>query len=533
MPRISLIHISINMQLFHFKQTLFILVLIGSPVSAAEIAIEPYLQDLTSDSIRIVWWTDVQTELNEVHVVKPVHSTVSAVSEQMNDVPFVRHVAMVTKLKSDTNYEYCVESDGVRSQRYSFRSAITRDEPFRFVYLGDGQNTDNDVIIRSRALYKTVMDLNPNFIICGGDTVEYGTYKTSEKTWESFFRQVGTATQGGVPAVSTIVHYFAVGNHEIYDPEHDYYASGGLEGTSMSRFHAFCINPDNGSVNPRWRGRYFVFTYGCATFIVLDLNNTSDDALDNHDKIPDGCSPDWEPGSEQYQWMIEQLKEAERTSAFTFVFAHPSPYSRGEHGTCDKAIDYQRGYELRALDPVFRTYGVDAVFSSHDHIVEHCLTGPEGYWEKMDVNDPNNLNYLVHGNSGHSARDPHTEWKRWMQIPNAPPETFYTVWFYDWNESNNTTTVKCSLRDVQISRISPDTWQARFQVIGIDGLQEQMRYNDVSVSYNDIFTIRRKDPTFSIRAVVNSPDMYWFIFIPAAIAVAGFVAIGLVKKGRL
>jgi hypothetical protein len=490
------------------KASWFILAISLTHGYTTELAIEPYLQAFNENSITIVWLTDSLTTHNSVHVIHPVQSVITATSEQMDGVIFVRHVATVKDLKASTEYEYYVESDGTQSQRYKFRSAGSREEPFHFIYLGDGQNSDNQVIIRRRALYKTIMDLKPNFIICGGDTVEYGTYNSYEKTWESFFRQICTTTEGGLPVASTIPHYFVVGNHEIYDPEHDYYASGGLAGTSMARFKAFCINPDNEAKDPRWRGRYYSFTYGSAMFIVLDLNNTSNDTLDNHDKIPDGCSPDWEPGSEQYLWMIEQLKIAKSTCAFTFIFAHPSPYSRGVHGTYDKAIDYQRGYELRTLDPVFRSYGVDAVFSSHDHIVEHCLTGTEGYWVTMDVNNPDNLNYLVQGNSGNSARDPHSEWKRWMQIPGAPPEKFYTVWFYDWNQANNPTTVRCSFYDVKISKISVNTYQATFQLISIDGLPEQMRNNDVSTSNDHVFTIHRTDPAISNEAAPGNHEVF-------------------------
>lgn len=491
----------------HIKEAFLLLFITGTPAWTANITIEPYLQDLTEESIKIVWWTDTQTIQNVAHIVKPIKSTVSATSERLKGVPFIRHIATVQGLKLDTEYEYYVESDSVLSQRYKFHSGVTRDEPFHFVYLGDMQNADNQVILRDRALYKKIMDLKPHFIICGGDTVEYGSYSSYEKTWESFFRHICTTTQGGLPVASTIPHYFAVGNHEIYDPEHDEYGSGGLTGTSMARFQAYCVNPDNRATDPRWRGRYYAFKYGCATFIVLDLNNTSNNALDNHDKIPDGYSPDWEPGSEQYNWLIEQLKIAQRTSAFTFVVAHPSPFSRGEHGTPDKKIDYQRGYELRTLDPVFRSYGVDAVFSSHDHIVEHCLTGPAGFWIAMDVNSPANLNYIVQGNSGHSARNPHPDWKRWMQIPDAPPETFYTVWFYDWNEANNPTTVRCSFYDVQILRVSEVTWQASFQLISIDGLPEQMRNNEVFTSNDYMFAINRSDPMVSSEGALGNGEI--------------------------
>ena len=107
---------------------------------------------------------------------------------------------------------------------------------------------------------------------------------------------------------------------------------------------------------------------------------------------------------------------------------------------------------------------------------------------------------LVQGNSGHSARDPHPEWKLWMQVPDAPPETFYTVWFYDWNESKSPATVRCSLHDVHISKTSAHTWQARFQVISIDDLNEQGRHHNV-------FTIHRTDPTFSNMTTEHGKDV--------------------------
>ena len=81
---------------------------------------------------------------------------------------------------------------------------------------------------------------------------------------------------------------------------------------------------------------------------------------------------------------------------------HPSPYCRGVHGAPDQS---QSGWQIRALDPVFRQYGVDAVLSSHDHMVERCLTGPAGYEEAMDDTASANLNYFVMGNSGKSARE--------------------------------------------------------------------------------------------------------------------------------
>jgi len=207
--------------------------------------------------------------------------------------------------------------------------------------------------------------------------------------------------------------------------------------------------------------------YGVATFIVLDLNNTSDDNFDNHDPLGDGHTPDWEPGSEQYNWMVNELQKAQNDGAFTFVMCHPSPYSRGVHGTDDPAVDSQRGYELRALDPIFRQYGVDGVITGHDHMVEHCLTGPEGFEAAMDVTDPNNLNYLVQGNSGNSARaaeDYSTgDWRTWMDILGDDAAPYYTTYFYDWEHTDYR-----SFLDINFVNLGNGIWRADFRTMRVD-----------------------------------------------------------------
>jgi hypothetical protein len=247
----------------------------------------------------------------------------------------------------------------------------------------------------------------------------------------------------------------------------------------MPRFQAFVSNPENGSADPRWRERYFSVRYGPATFIVLDTNGSSTPPWRNHLQIDPGNTPDWEPGSEQYRWLVAQLREAKRTSAFTFVLCHPASYCRGVHGTNDPKIDFQTGYQLRALDPLFRLAGVDAVIQCHDHLVEHCVTGPKGWWKAPGafkprdphnatwLNDPANLNYLVVGNSGEGSREPQAGWEKWMDIhaddPQAPVGTFYTEYYYDWGGKQSMS----SYLDLKIAKTGAN-WTATFSIVRRD-----------------------------------------------------------------
>jgi len=184
------------------------------------------------------------------------------------------------------------------------------------------------------------------------------------------------------------------------------------------------------SANPNWDERYYSLTYGPATFIVLDANNSDNSHYDNHQLLPNGSTPDWAPYSEQYYWLIEELKKAKENSAFTFVMFHPAPYSRGIHG---QPGEEQSGYNIRILDPLFRNLGVDGVFTSHDHMAERSLTGPPGFEDEMDGEDDKNLNYFVMGNSGYESRAEMPGWENWMSIHNNRGKPYYTVYGYDWS----------------------------------------------------------------------------------------------------
>ena len=67
------------------------------------------------------------------------------------------------------------------------------------------------------------------------------------------------------------------------------------------------------------------------------------------------------PGSEQYRWLEGELQKfAGKT--WKFVFFHEPLYSSGVHGP-DLAL-------RDALHPLFVRYGVDLVFTGHDHDYE-------------------------------------------------------------------------------------------------------------------------------------------------------------------
>ena len=394
---------------------------------------------------------------------------------------------MLSGLEPETTYPYRARSGALLSPEYTFRTAIRRSSSFHIALLGDARTDDDAVIGRHRGITRLAWAQRPALALHGGDFV----YSGDQVHWDRFWRRIATASDPddpGLPFASQIPYYFVVGNHEIY--KHDSslergYDAGNLTST-MARFRAYVDHPPNGSRTPDWEERYYAFTYGVVTFIVMDTNNTREDAFDNHHYLPDGSPPDWEPGSEQYEWLVRRLEAARDSSAFTFVLMHPAPYCRGVHGDPDES---QSGWQLRALDSVFRQYGVDAVLTSHDHMVERCLTGPPGYEQAMDETDPANLNYIVMGNSGHSARYAKDGWETWMDITGNDGPPYYTRYFYDWAGTDHVSFV-----DISIDPLDHGTWKAHFRIVRDDG------------EIFDPFSLERMNPLFLGPTDIESPQ---------------------------
>ncbi len=502
-------------------------IMTGRPARGNEIVMGPYLQNPSQTAITVIWWTDFPTVGNtgRVEYGDGFAETQSAVETDMRSLMFgcYRQEARITGLAAGRTYAYRVRSnDGVQdhvSAEWSFSAAGERDANVHFAVVGDGRTDSADVRARHRAVLSQARARNPQVILFAGDMVRYGsgTSAASDEDWKKLMAQVfcSDGIQTGSGVAHNIPICMAVGNHEIYRAGGGY--GGGNLTTSVARFRAVCDNPANASVNPAWNERYYAFWYGPCYFIVLDANNTPATSfsvgeepdprlrdLDNHEDLGDGDTPGWGYGdvskkfqsdaahTEQYNWMLGRLEYARDNAAFTFVALHPSPYSRGVHGHPD---DSQGGYTLRALDPVFRHYGVDAVFTSHDHTVERSLIGPPGYHESKDTpeawRDESNLNYLVMGNSGHSSRAPMGGWEAWMDITGNDSQPYYSVYFYSWPGDNEL----ASFLDVDVVRQPVSgVWRATFKVVRTNA-------DESEVTEHDAFWIERGAPSCRIDLV--------------------------------
>ncbi len=92
---------------------------------------------------------------------------------------------------------------------------------------------------------------------------------------------------------------------------------------------------------------------------------------------------DLSPGSTQYQWLENDLSSVGSGINFIVVLFHYPPYSTGRHGEDEKGLQSK-------IVPLFEQYGVDLVFSGHDHDYERLLV--------------NSVQYIVTGGGGAPLR---------------------------------------------------------------------------------------------------------------------------------
>ncbi|MBL4902207.1 MAG: NAD nucleotidase [Desulfocapsa sp.] len=397
---------------------------IKSYVSGHDFRVTPYLQNPTKDGMTILWMSETSEE-GAVEIAgigrfssEPVlaadlayHPTEIEKYFNENDpgAPYL-HRVRIEGLTAGTSYDYTVHQ-GSSSYIGTLKTAPERGVDIRFIVYADSE-TEPESTGKTRRCSAPYGDFDrqywldqtegyainiqamatrkPDFIGIVGDLVEAGN---EQRDWDEFWQH----NAGRYNNIGGSVPIFpAVGNHENHagsDGGGGFYTAP-LAKDAVARYRTYFETPDNESGKPEHQDRYYRIDFGPVTYITIDgsngnpnksdqdtnwyLHGEGETSADNPD-WGEGEAPDFNPGSKQYQWLEEQLADAQKKSRFTFVQFHHSPYSVGPHGFNPGAAglsngeDTQSGVPMRVLTPLFNQYGVDAVFGGHDEMYEHSL----------------------------------------------------------------------------------------------------------------------------------------------------------------
>ncbi len=263
---------------------------------------------------------------------------------------------------------------------------------------------------------KCMQERNPDFILLAGDVVQGGGY---QRAWDEFFFQMA----GKFGKILSFVPLIpAIGNWENFGARNGGYAPGAVA-ASRAKYAAYFDAPPNN--NPNYQNFYYRTDYGPITILTLDSSNGLPDSTDQDTNIninaatyPGNDLPNINPGSDQWQWVESQLKNAHQQGQLIFVQFHHIPYSSGGHSLplTAEGSSGQAGIPMRVYTPLFKRYGVAAVFCGHNESFEHSVVDGIHFYDVGVAGD--GLGYAV------SDVDPrrHNPYRQWVAHIDAPEQ---------------------------------------------------------------------------------------------------------------
>ena len=404
----------------------------------------PYVQNPASDSITIKWISyDNQTgkvrisgdggdrEFESTPMLATslaYHPSESNVTDRQRALPYV-HSVRVSELVSGKVYQYAVtQSNEVVSG--SFGPLPADSESVRFIVFADsetepesstldpvdwpkpvGSNRPADIkkyladqTTGFRENLSVVESRKPNFLCISGDLVEAGG---EQRDWDELWSHL--AGERGKLA-SGIPIFPALGNHENYGGPGVFGGySADAANAAVDKYLTYFDVPSNSAANLKHRGRYYRIDYGPITLITVDSSDGGPENTisDTNHNLTGSNAPDFNPGSEQYRWLEAELADAQTRSRFTFVQFHHTPYGSGPHSVPfgREGFSGQSGIAMRSIVPLLMRYGVDAVFSGHDEMLEKSqLEGKERINDSSEK--PHSIVFYDVGIGGDGLRGP-------------------------------------------------------------------------------------------------------------------------------
>ncbi|UCG60122.1 MAG: metallophosphoesterase [Phycisphaerales bacterium] len=293
-------------------------VTMDAPPIEAVIIKGPYLQQVTSSSIVIMWETDIAAD-----------SRVDFGGTYVEDAtPVTIHEMQLTGLDPDTGYTYTVTSGTATSPASTFATAPASPRSFRFVAYGDTRTQP----VEHAAVIQAIINSDPEIVIHTGDLVETGRDYTA---WETEFFDPAYGLMIDTPMLPIL------GNHEY-------------NGTGPLWFLDFFSLGNN--------DEWFAFTYGGVRFIGLNT-----------------CV-DFSTGSTQYDWLVGELGSGEYASAtWHVVYFHHPPYSAtSSHGDDANVKQYLVPlFEQNGVDIVFNGHS-HAYERYYNNGIYYIVTGGGG-----------------------------------------------------------------------------------------------------------------------------------------------------------
>jgi len=416
----------------YYRLIFFVLSCLSGEFAYGQFRVYPYLLAPATDGIRITWFTEeaisgivkvYQKGKSDTLIVESTPKEVAALrysqleESERADFPDmfsnsnIKHTVRLEGLEPQTEYTYVViQGTEVFEGHFSTAPMLGERMPITFITFADSEtdpagreiyrkwapgsqhpestgrpDSVQDYLLTETEGYKAnleaIKEEEPNFLLLSGDIVQGGGY---QRAWdEFFFHNAGKFDT----LLSTIPFLPAIGNWENFGARNGGYEPEAIA-AARAKYKAYFDMPPNN--NPDYRNFYYRIDYGSITILTLDSSNGLPDSTDFDTNIninaaiyPADDLPDINKGSDQWDWTLAQLADARKKGQIIFVQFHHIPYSSGGHSlplTAFKSTG-QAGIPMQIYQPMFKAYGVVAVFCGHNESLEHAVVEGIHYWD--------------------------------------------------------------------------------------------------------------------------------------------------------
>jgi hypothetical protein len=223
----------------------------------------PYLQSPTESSVWVTWKTSTASDSQVLFGTdqSALTNTTTGTTNSLSST-YYYHSAQLTALQPNTVYYYRIQSDGVQSQTFSFRTQPplnAKTGHFRFLVLGDhqlkGNTREESLIVKAKSkieqIYGVPIEQAINLVLNVGDQVDTGTLDHYENV--HFLKNA---------SISPYVPYMTiVGNHETYSD------------TNMTLYKAHFFYDNLGYKGIASPGGELYYSYQLANIVFLGLGS--------------------------------------------------------------------------------------------------------------------------------------------------------------------------------------------------------------------------------------------------------------------
>lgn len=375
-----------------------LLILLGFLESfSQEILRGPYLQNLTPESINVIWRTSDSLIGNVWVGTSPEDLSV----KYTNSTKTINHNIKIDGLEPGMTYYYAVgygETVLAGSDlTHHFKTAPVNGtiQPIKFWAIGDfGKANQPQIDVRKSFENSEHIDKTDFWLWLGDNAYADGTDKEYQ---ERVF-----AKPYGYDSILRFLPFFPVpGNHD-YNSVNRFDNPAGHHGPYFRMIDV----PTQGEAGgvPSNTKLYYSFDYGNVHFVALNSEAFQYTFFDNTPMI---------------QWLREDLQKNKKE--WTIVFWHQTPYTKGSH-------DSDEGWELfmksmrERINPIIETFGVDLVLTGHSHVYErsYLINGHYGNSNSFRVDK-----HVVQGTSGDFDKGEH--YIKYLKGENAKKGTVYVT----------------------------------------------------------------------------------------------------------